>query len=41
MITFSKDLEIGVSLIDEQHKELVDRLNAVTYMGLKSTSKED
>ena len=41
MITFSKDLEIGVSLIDEQHKNLVDRLNTITYMGLKSTLKEE
>jgi hemerythrin len=41
MITFSKTMEVGVEEIDAQHKELIDRLNTVTYMGLKSTSKEE
>ena len=41
MITITKDMETGVSLIDTQHKELVDRLNAVTSMGMKSVSREE
>ena len=41
MITISKDMETGVPKIDTQHKELVDRLNAVTSMGMKSISKEE
>ncbi|MDR2531372.1 MAG: bacteriohemerythrin [Oscillospiraceae bacterium] len=41
MITLSKDMETGVKKIDEQHMELVDRINAVTSMGLKSISKEE
>ena len=41
MITMSKDLEVGIAKIDSQHKELIDRLNAVTSMGMKSVSKEE
>jgi len=41
MITLTKDMEIGVAKIDEQHKELVDRINTITSMGLKSVSKEE
>ena len=41
MITLSKDMEVGVAKIDAQHKELVDRINAVTTMGVKSVSKEE
>ena len=41
MITLSKDLEVGVAKIDSQHKELIDRLNAVTSMGVRSVSKEE
>jgi len=41
MITLTKDMEIGVAEIDAQHKELVDRINAITSMGLKSVSKEE
>jgi len=41
MITISKDMEVGVVKIDEQHKDLVDRLNSVTAMGTKSFSKEE
>jgi hemerythrin len=41
MITLTKDMEVGVPKIDAQHKELVDRLNAVTAMGTKSVSKEE
>jgi len=41
MITLSKDMEIGVKKIDDQHRELVDRINAVTSMGAQSVSKEE
>jgi hemerythrin len=41
MITLTKDMEVGVPKIDEQHKVLIDRLNAVTYMGIKSLSIEE
>jgi hemerythrin len=41
MITLTKDMEIGVAEIDAQHKELVDRINTITSMGLKSVSKEE
>jgi hemerythrin len=34
-------MEVGVPKIDAQHKELVDRLNAVTSLGAKSVSKEE
>ena len=41
MITLTKDMETGVAKIDEQHKELVNRLNAVLTMGTSSISKEE
>ena len=41
MITLTKDMEIGVAKIDEQHKELIDRINTIISMGLKSVSKEE
>jgi len=41
MLTLSKDMEIGVVKIDNQHKELVNRLNAVSAMGSKSISREE
>ena len=41
MIALTKDMEVGVALIDEQHKELVDRINDITSMGLQSASKEE
>jgi hemerythrin len=41
MITITKDMETGISLVDAQHKELVDRLNAVISMGAKSVSREE
>ncbi|MDR2898623.1 MAG: bacteriohemerythrin [Spirochaetaceae bacterium] len=37
MITFNK---VGVTLIDEQHQELINRINQVTSMGIESVSKE-
>jgi len=41
MITLTKDMEIGVPKVDGQHRELVDRINALTKMGAKSVSKEE
>jgi hemerythrin len=41
MIALTKDMEVGIPKIDAQHRELVDRLNAVTAMGTKSVSKEE
>jgi hemerythrin-like metal-binding protein len=41
MITLSKSMEVGIPLVDEQHKELVDKLNHVTSMGVESASKEE
>ena len=40
-ITLSKDMETGIAKIDAQHRELIDRLNAVTAMGAKSVSTEE
>ena len=34
-------MEIGIFKIDSQHRELIERLNAVTAMGAKSVSKEE
>ena len=41
MMELSKNLLVGVKKIDEQHQELVNRINAVTGMGLKAASKEE
>ena len=41
MIVFSKDMEIGIGKIDSQHKELINRINAVSSMGMKSFTKEE
>ncbi|MCL2845592.1 MAG: bacteriohemerythrin [Chitinivibrionia bacterium] len=41
MIVLSKDMEVGVKKIDDQHRELIDRINAVTSMGVKSVSTEE
>ena len=41
MITLSKDMEIGISKIDDQHRELINRINAVIAMGARSVSKEE
>ena len=40
MLTLTKDMEIGVAKIDSQHRELIDRLNAVISMGVKAATKE-
>jgi len=41
MITLTKEMETGIAQIDAQHKELVNRINAVTSMGMKSISTEE
>jgi hemerythrin-like metal-binding protein len=41
MITLSKDMETGITKVDEQHKELINRINTVTSMGRESTSTEE
>ena len=41
MLTLTKDMETGVAKNDEQHRELINRINAVTSMGVKSASKEE
>jgi len=41
MLVLTKDMETGISKIDAQHKELVDRINAITSMGTKSVSDEE
>lgn len=41
MIIWSKDFETGVSEIDEQHKELINRLNTVVTSGMASITKEE
>jgi len=41
MIAVSKDMETGVGMIDSQHRELIDRINAVVSMGVKSFSAEE
>jgi hemerythrin len=41
MIAFTPDLITNVSLIDEQHKELFNRINAVSTMGTRSTGKDE
>jgi hemerythrin len=41
MITLLKEMELGVESIDNQHKDLVNRLNTLTSMNIKSISKEE
>ena len=41
MLTLTKDMEVGIIKIDAQHKELINRINAVTGMGARSMSKEE
>ena len=35
MITLSKDMEVGIALIDKQHRGLIDRLNEITELCTK------
>jgi hemerythrin len=41
MLTLTKDMETGIAKIDEQHRELITRLNAAITMGSKAISKEE
>ena len=41
MINMTKDLEVGVLEIDEQHKELINRLNSLLSMGQGADSREE
>lgn len=41
MIILTKEHETGVAVIDKQHKELVNRLNAVTQLGMASITREE
>ena len=34
-------MEVGIAKIDEQHKELIDRINTIALMGSQSYSKEE
>lgn len=40
-INISKDMETGIPEIDAQHRELVERINAIILMGAKAFSKEE
>ena len=40
-LTLTKEMEVGVKKIDDQHRELIERINAVTHMGVKAASKEE
>jgi len=41
MLSVTPDLVTNVKLIDDQHKELFDRINAVTSMGAASAGKNE
>ena len=41
MLILTKDMETGVPKIDEQHKELVSRINAVLASGAAAASHEE
>ena len=41
MIKIDKSMEVGVKLIDDQHQELVSRINAFVGMGVKSFTPEE
>ncbi|MCL1916127.1 MAG: hemerythrin family protein [Desulfovibrionaceae bacterium] len=41
MLELTKDMETGVPKIDEQHKELINRINMVLSLGSKSVSQEE
>jgi hemerythrin len=34
-------MEVGIPKVDEQHRELIDRINKVTELGVDSVSKEE
>jgi len=41
MVTITQDMMTGVAKIDEQHKELVKRLNDALALGTKAVSQEE
>ena len=41
MINFDKSMQVGVKLIDEQHRELISRLNAFVQGGVSSYTKDE
>ena len=41
MIKFDKSMEVGVKLIDDQHQELISRINAFVGLGVKSYSPDE
>ena len=41
MIELTKAFETGIPKIDEQHKELVNRINAVLNLGASSVTKDE
>jgi hemerythrin len=41
MMTLTEDMKTGVAKIDEQHQELINRINAVVSMGTQSVTKEE
>ena len=41
MLTLTSDMETGVEKIDEQHRELIKRINAVVSMGTLAVAKEE
>ena len=41
MLELTKDMETGVPKIDEQHRELIHRINTVLSLGTRSVSHEE
>ncbi len=41
MITLTNDMTVGVPKVDAQHRELINRLNAVISLGAKAVTKEE
>lgn len=41
MIYFTKDMETGIPKIDEQHRELYERINAVLQAGVSAVTKAE
>ena len=41
MINFDKNMEVGVKLIDDQHQELISRINVFVGLGVKSFSSDE
>lgn len=41
LLEFAKEFETGVSKIDDQHKELINKLNAVVASGMNSATRQE